>query len=160
MNDITVRQAVMADLPALALLFGHYRVFQGQASEPEAERRFLQERLDHGESVVFIAMRGEAALGIAQLYPLFSSVSMTRVFILNDLYVLPEGRRHGVASALLRALEQHAVAVGASRITLLVARPNRSAQALYEAREWQVDDAFFMYHCLPASAAPAHGAAP
>lgn len=148
-GELTVRQAVMADLPALARLFGEYRGFQGQRSDPRAERRFLRERLDHGESVLFIAVRAGAALGMAQLYPLFSSVSMTRVFILNDLYVQASGRRQGVASALLQALDTYAQAVGASRVTLFVARPHRDAQALYEARGWTPDEVFLMYHRLP-----------
>lgn len=149
MNAVTVRQAVAADLDVLASLFDQYRQFQGQASDVDAARSFLRERFDHGESVIFIALGGQRAVGFAQLYPSFSSVSLSRVFILNDLFVHDAGRRHGVASQLLSALESYAWSFGAARISLNVARSNVSAQALYAARGWKADDQFFMFHRFP-----------
>src|SRR6476620_9061073 len=85
MRAITVRQAVLADLDEAAALFDQYRQFQGQRSDPAAARAFLSARFDHGESVVFIAAAYRRPLGVAQLYPSFSSVSLKRVFIVNDL---------------------------------------------------------------------------
>jgi ribosomal protein S18 acetylase RimI-like enzyme len=149
MNTITVRQAVLADLEALAHLFDQYRQFQGQASDLVAGRDFLRARFNHGESVIFLAQAGATAVGFAQLYPSFSSVALARVFTLNDLFVHESGRRKGVASALLAAIEAYVVALGAVRITLLVAKQNVSAQALYEARNWQQDEHFYMYHRYP-----------
>lgn len=155
MTHVLVRQAVPADLDDLAELFDQYRQFQGQPSAPQAARDFLHARFDHGESVVFIAQADGAALGFAQLYPSFSSVSLSRVFILNDLYVAAAGRRRGVASRLLAAVEQHAWSFGAARVTLNVARANVQAQALYEARQWKRDEQFFMYHRFAPPALPA-----
>lgn len=149
MHPITARQAVLADLAALALLFDGYRRFQGQASDLEAAIVFLRERFDHGESVLFIAHDGDAPVGFAQLYPSFSSVSLSRVFVLNDLFVHESGRRKGVASALLAALESYSWALGSARITLNVARDNVSAQALYAAQGWTQDTQFFMCHRFP-----------
>lgn len=68
MNDLLVRQAALSDLDDLAPLFDLYRVFQGRPSDPPAARAFLQARFDHGESVVFIAAEGQAAIGFAQLF--------------------------------------------------------------------------------------------
>jgi len=84
--------------------------------------------------------------GFAQLYPSFSSTALARVFILNDLYVRDAGRRQGVASSLLTAIEEYAWKFGAVRVTLNVARPNTRGQSLYEARGWQQDQEHFMYH--------------
>src|SRR5689334_18615652 len=50
---VTVRQAVLADLDALATLFDAYRRFQGRPADPSAARDFLRARFDHGESIVF-----------------------------------------------------------------------------------------------------------
>jgi GNAT superfamily N-acetyltransferase len=151
MTPITVRQAVFADLGKLAELFDQYRVFQGKQSDLPAARAFLQARFDHGESVVFLACEGAVPLGFAQLYPSYSSTALARVFILNDLFIHEKGRRKGVASKLLAALEGYAWAHGAARVTLNVARDNPSAQELYEARGWSKDDQFFMYHRFPGS---------
>lgn len=146
MSTITIRQAVLADLEQLAVLFDQYRQFQGQATDLAAAQAFLRARFDHGESIVFLAHDGDQPVGFAQLYPSFSSVSLKRVFILNDLFVAEVGRRKSVATQLLAAVETYAKALDAARVTLNVARSNVTAQALYEARGWQQDDHFLMYH--------------
>lgn len=149
MNSTSVRQAVLADLDELSTLFDQYRQFQGQASNVVAARSFLRERFDHGESVLFICHDGAAAMGFAQLYPSFSSVSLSRAFIVNDLFVREAGRRKGLASKLLSALESYAWSLGSARVTLNVARGNTLAQSLYEEKGWKQDDQFFMYHRFP-----------
>jgi GNAT superfamily N-acetyltransferase len=149
-NTVAVRQAVAADLEALAVVFDQYRQFQGQAGNLAAARSFLAERFDHGESIAFIATAAGTAVGFAQLYPSYSSTSLSRVFILNDLFVQESVRGRRVASQLLSAVEAYAWSFGASRVTLNVARTNVSAQQVYAARGWKQDDQFFMYHRFPA----------
>ena len=46
MSDISIRQAVLTDLDALAPLFDRYRQFQGRASDLAAARTFLRARFD------------------------------------------------------------------------------------------------------------------
>lgn len=149
MTSLLVRQAVVADLDAAAGLFDQYRQFQGQPADLPACRAFLRERFDHGESVIFLATLDARPVGFAQLYPSYSSTALARVFILNDLYVAAEARRSGAASALLGAVERHAWAFGACRVSLTVLRSNAQAQALYHARGWILDDEFFMFHRRP-----------
>jgi len=151
-HGVAVRQAVLADLEALSGLLDRYRVFQGRPSDCAAARAFLQARFEHGESAIFIAHVGGEPGGFAQLYPSFSTVALARVFVLNDLYVAEAGRRRGVASALLAALEAYAWSFGAVRVTLNVAHGNAGAQALYERRGWQRDAEYHMYHRLPPAA--------
>ncbi|MBB5885109.1 GNAT family N-acetyltransferase [Xanthomonas sp. LMG 8992] len=137
--SVRVRQADAQDLPALAALFDAYRQFYGQAPDAATAYAFLAARLANAESVVLLAERDAQAAGFVQLYPSFSSVRAARVWILNDLYVAPAHRRHGVAQALLHAAERHAAADGAVRIVLETAQDNLSAQALYRACGWQQD---------------------
>jgi [ribosomal protein S5]-alanine N-acetyltransferase len=145
-HAVAVREAALSDLDSLAPLFDEYRQFQGQASDLAAAREFLRTRFERAESIVFTADAGAQPAGFAQLYPSFSSVSLRRVFILNDLFVAAAARRKGVATALLAALERGAWQLGAGRITLNVARSNGTAQALYESRGWRRDGEFLMYH--------------
>lgn len=149
MSEVAVRQAVVSDLDELAVLFDQYRQFQGEASDLSAARDFLQARFDHGESVAFVAHLMDSPVGFAQLYPSYSSVSLARVFVLNDLFVQESGRRKGVASKLLAAVESYALSLGAVRVTLNVARDNQHGQALYEALGWSRDRQFHMYHRYP-----------
>jgi GNAT superfamily N-acetyltransferase len=145
----TVRQAVLADLPVLAPLFDGYRQFYGRACDVAAGEAFLRARFDHGESVVFLAHVAGEPVGFTQLYPSFSSVSLARTFVLNDLFVVPGQRRTGVGSQLLRAATDHARALGAVRVTLNTDIQNTSALAVYEARGWKRDREYFVYHFLP-----------
>src|SRR4051812_12790112 len=100
---LTIRRATVDDLEVVAGLFNQYRQFYGSAGDIEGARRFLGKRLAGGDSVVLLAFGGPEALGFTQLYPSFSSVSMARIYILNDLFVAPAGRRRGVGAALLDA---------------------------------------------------------
>lgn len=149
MNKLNVRQAVASDLDALSELFDQFRQFQGKAADLPACRDFLHDRFNHAESVLFLASLAAQPVGFAQLYPSFSSTALRRVFILNDLYVATKGRRAGVATALLAAVEQYAWSFSASRVTLNVARTNIAAQELYAAKAWVQDAEFFMYHQYP-----------
>ena len=146
MQKTSVRQAILTDLPVLAPLFDGYRQFYGRPSDVAAAESFLRERFDHGESVIFLAHAAGAPAGFTQLYPSFSSVSLARTFILNDLFVVPAQRRTGIGSELLRAATEHARSLGAVRVTLNTDIQNTSAQAVYEARGWKRDREYFVYH--------------
>lgn len=145
MNPITVRQAVLADLDTLVPLFDGYRQFYGRTSDLAAARDFLRARFEHGESVAFIAHEGETPVGFTQLYPSFSSVSLARVFVLNDLFVVAQARRRGVAARLIGAATGFARATGAVRLALSTATTNTAAQSLYQSLGWQRDEQFLVY---------------
>jgi ribosomal protein S18 acetylase RimI-like enzyme len=142
-----IRLATLADLDAATALFDQYRGFYGQASDPEAAKRFLAERLQNQDSVIFLAAQPSEpqAAGFTQLYPSFSSVSMQRIWILNDLFVAPAYRRQGLASQLMATAEQYARDTGAVRVALSTQITNSTAQALYEARGYQRDQTFYDY---------------
>lgn len=145
--SVEVRRAAPEDVPAVAPLFDAYRVFYGKHPDPELASKFLRERLEKTESVVFLALDGEAgrATGFTQLYPLFSSVAARRRWLLNDLFVAPEARVHGVGRALLEAARRFAVETGAGGLELATAPDNFAAQRLYEATGWK-RDAFLHYY--------------
>ena len=68
------------------------------------------------------------ALGFVQLYPSFSSVSMRKIWILNDLYVATNARRYGVGRLLMDRARDFARDTGALRLELTTARTNAAAQ--------------------------------
>jgi GNAT superfamily N-acetyltransferase len=146
MNPINIRQAVLADLDAVATLFDGYRQFYGQASDKSAAKTFLQARFEHGQSVVLLAESQGQAVGFTQLYPSFSSVAMARVFVLNDLYVAATARRKGLGIALLNAASHHARQLGAVRLSLNTDVKNLPAQSLYDSMGWKRDQKFYAYH--------------
>ena len=105
-----------------------------------AARNWLRARIGANESVVLLAETDGNAVGFTQLYPMYSSVQTARIWVLNDLYVPPDQRRHGVAKALLKAAIEYARNDGASRLQLETGRRNEAARALYRNAGWQEDD--------------------
>ena len=136
-----VRRADVADVASIAPLFDRYRQFYEQSPDAALAHDFIQARVANGESTIFIAVddAGQVA-GFTQLFPSFSSVRAARAWILNDLYVLPEARRQGVARALLDAAAQYGRDTGAARLELETDHDNRSAQALYRHMGWEPYD--------------------
>ncbi|KAF0811976.1 dTDP-fucosamine acetyltransferase [Andreprevotia sp. IGB-42] len=141
----SVRYASLDDLAALTPLFDAYRVFYREASNLAASRAFLQQRLALNESVLLLAEIDGVASGFIQLYPLFSSASMARIWLLNDLFVTESARGQGVARALMEKARQHGVATGALRLELSTAHANLAGQALYESLGYQLDQEFRYY---------------
>jgi ribosomal protein S18 acetylase RimI-like enzyme len=145
-ESISVRRAGELDIALLAPLFDAYRVFYGKPSDVATAYAFLLARFQQQQSVVFIALQADgAAVGFTQLYPSFSSVSAARTFILNDLYVVPEMRRLGVAISLLDTAAAYSRAEGAIRLSLSTAIDNQTAQALYASQGWVRDEKFYSY---------------
>ena len=144
--SIIVRQAVLHDIEALVPLFDSYRQFYGRESNLDGAREFLLARFNHGESTLFIAQEAGSGIGFAQLYPSFSSASLARTFILNDLFVRENYRGKGVGRLLIAAAVDFAKSLDAARVTLSTGVTNGPAQALYDSYGWKRDEQFIVYH--------------
>lgn len=135
----------MKQVPQVAPLFDAYRQFYRQPGDLAGAADFLRQRLERNESVVFLALLDGATVGFTQLYPCFSSTSMKRLWILNDLFVVPEARRSGVAKALMERARQLALQTSAEGLALETAVDNHNAQRLYAQLGWVRDEEFFRY---------------
>jgi ribosomal protein S18 acetylase RimI-like enzyme len=142
----TIVRARPAHLDFLVSLFDRYRKFYKQRSNVKGARKFLHERLKRNESVIFLAMNGKQAVGFIQLYPSFDSVTMRRVWILYDLFVMPTARKRGVAKLLMERARQFAIKMKAKGLILETAINNHPAQKLYERLGWKRDTAFHRYY--------------
>jgi ribosomal protein S18 acetylase RimI-like enzyme len=143
-TQVSIERVEVRHIAEIAPLFDAYRRFYGQVDDPAA-RSFLEERVARRESVVFLARLQGAAIGFCQLYPCFASVSLTRMFVLYDLFVAQQGRRCGVGAALLRAAVDYAAEKGAGQLMLQTAVTNLPAQRLYEREGWVRDNDFYVY---------------
>lgn len=141
----TIVRAQHEHLALVVPLFDAYRVFYRQPSDPARAHDFLQQRLHDGDSVIFLALGGDVALGFTQLFPSFSSVAMQRIWVLNDLFVAPDARNQGVAQALLGRTKRWGQETQAKRLVLSTAIDNVTAQRVYEKLGWQRDTAFYHY---------------
>lgn len=146
MNSTAIHTAIPEDAALIAPLFDAYRQFYEQPADADAALAFITARLERGESVILLARQPDgSALGFCQLYPSFCSVLAAPIYVLYDLFVVPDARRLGVGRALLLAAEAHARATGHARMDLTTARNNLRAQALYESLGWVRDEVFLTY---------------
>ena len=147
-RSFVIERARAEDADAIAPLFDAYRQFYGAAPDLPAARAFVAARLERAESVVLLARalprasEPAGAVGFAQLYPSFSSVSLAPIIVLNDLFVLPSWRRSSVARSLVEETARHGERVGAIRVHLSTQHSNSPARRLYESLDFVADQEF------------------
>lgn len=97
-----IYQATIADINGVATLFDQYRQFYQQPSDLEGAKSYIKERLSKKESIIFIVKNDGNYIGFTQLYPTFSSISMARAWILNDLYVTKNARKKALENCFYK----------------------------------------------------------
>jgi len=141
---IEIREATIQDIKTLTPLFDDYRVFYEQQSDLEEASQFLKDRLNKQESHILLAVENDEVVGFTQIYPLFSSVSMQAMHLLNDLFVLESHRGKGIAGQLLMAAKDYAIKQGSKGLSLETHKSN-PAQKLYERLDWEKDEEYLHY---------------
>ncbi|MHC2147048.1 MULTISPECIES: GNAT family N-acetyltransferase [Pseudomonas] len=141
-------KATLEHLDLLAPLFVKYREFYGQLPYPDSSRSFLEKRLERGESIIYLALADDddnKLMGFCQLYPSFSSLSLKRVWILNDIYVAEDSRRMLVADHLMREAKKMAKETNAVRLRVSTSNNNEVAMKTYESMGFREDNEFKSY---------------
>ena len=142
-----ILQARPEHLDLLTPLFIAYREFHGQPTLPDTSRSFLAERLQQQDSVIYLALADDEdqLLGFCQLFPSFSSLTLRRVWILNDIYVAEDARRQLVADRLLQTAKKMAKDTNAIRLRVATSQNNLAAQKTYESIGFREDTVFKNY---------------
>ncbi|HZG69904.1 MAG TPA: GNAT family N-acetyltransferase [Chondromyces sp.] len=140
-----VYQASIKDLDGVSNLFNLYRIFYQQESDLDGAKNYIKKRIENKDSVIFVAKDKQKYVGLTQLYPTFSSISMKKAWILNDLYVDIDARKQGVGEMLLNKAKDFAIETGAKSLSLSTALDNHSAQKLYEKNGYKRDSQFYHY---------------
>jgi ribosomal protein S18 acetylase RimI-like enzyme len=149
-SKIEIKRIDLSEANLVVGLFNQYRVFYGRFSDLGMAQAFIQERLQNNESVIFAAMdpNTQQPVGFTQLYPKYSSVRMSKNWILNDLYVDIAYRKQGIGEDLIKTVMDFAKNQGATFVQLETAVENYTAQSLYEAIGFEKqgeDKEFFLY---------------
>jgi GNAT superfamily N-acetyltransferase len=124
-----------ADLPELLPLMRGYCDFY-EVSPPDdallAMSRTLITDPEH-EGVQLIARDDEGrATGFATIFWTWSTLSASRLGVMNDLFVAGDARGGGYADALIAACVERCRERGASELAWQTAQTNLRAQAVYE----------------------------
>jgi GNAT superfamily N-acetyltransferase len=145
MNKLTIRQAAIQDLSKLVPIFDDYREYFGQQKDPAAVDQFLFEKFEHLESVIFIAQLEDEVVGFAQLYPVFSSLTLQRVWLLNDFFIAEEFRGSGVGTQLFARVKEYTLLTRSKGIEVSVEHTNKKAWAFWENQGFKMDEEFRFY---------------
>ena len=135
-----IDQLTIDHLDDLVILFDAYRVWYRQPSDTTKARNFLSERLNRKESYLFGAFNEMGRMvGFTQLYPLFSSTRMGRIWLLNDLFVQPESRGQGISLQLLDRAKKLASETNAIGILLETEKSNQIGNQLYPRAGFKIE---------------------
>ena len=140
-----VRKANSLDLSQLGELFDGYRQFYQQSTDPAGAKAFIAERIENEQSVIFVVEFNNQLLGFTQLFPSFSSVSMQRLWVLNDLFVASHSRKQGAAEMLMVAAKKFAEDTGSKGLILETDLDNVQAQNLYDKLGYIKQDSTYHY---------------
>ena len=127
-----IRKATIGDLKFVVELFDKYRVFYEKESDKEKAENFISERLKLNDSKIFVAETDDGNLvGFVQLYPIFSSTVMQRLWLLNDLFVVEEYRGKGISKQLIEISKSLCAQTNACGLILETAKTNIVGNKLY-----------------------------
>ena len=151
-----IEPAIASDIPELGALFDDYRVFYKSLSTPAKSEAFVQSLVALRNTRFFLAREASDTplLGFVHLMPSINTIAMRPIWFLEDLYVVPEYRRHGIATALMHHAEAFARETGAERLTLATAHNNTRAQSLYKRLNYLREEHFWYYHLVLNEEAP------
>jgi GNAT superfamily N-acetyltransferase len=131
---LAIRPAKASDVPVIAELIRGLARFEKLEDEVTMTDERLTENLfgGHRYAETLIAEEAGAAVGFALFFHNFSTFLALPGIYLEDLFVVPEHRGHGVGRALLKELARVAVKRGCGRLEWSVLKWNRDAIGFYE----------------------------
>ncbi len=143
------RKAEKRDLDYLSELFDNYRVFYRKETAIKNAKNFLQARILTNDSEIFVAENTEQILvGFVQLYPLFSSTRMEKLWLLNDLFVNPEYRNIGISIGLINKAKELVEKSNACGMFLETEKSNLVGNNLYHKTGFELNQGsnFYEWH--------------
>ncbi|MFD2680316.1 GNAT family N-acetyltransferase [Bacillus seohaeanensis] len=133
-NGIVIRPASNQDVPELYNLMRQYIVDFYEQPEPNENdlKGLINHLLDNPSSgLQFVAEENGELVGFATLYFTFSTLSVKRQAILNDLFVAPNVRGKKVGEKLFQTSLDYIRENDFSSMTWETAKDNVVAQSLY-----------------------------
>jgi GNAT superfamily N-acetyltransferase len=128
----TVTKADMGDLLPLMRAYCDYYKVDPSRADLEAMSRALIADPKH-EGFQLIARNGTGrAVGFATVFWSWSTLSASRIGVMNDLFVDPSARGEGIADALIGECAQRVRDAGGRQLEWQTARDNTRAQTVYE----------------------------
>jgi len=130
---VLVRPAEREDRPQLLdLIEGYFAFYRTPFQRPKVEALLDLLEQDPDLGVQLVAEADGRLQGFASLYACLDTLVADRILVMNDLFVDPSLRNHGVGAALFDASLAYATAHGYARLDWVTAQDNRDAQRFYD----------------------------
>jgi len=144
---VDIRPAQPRDVPVILGLIRALAEYERLLDQVSATEAALHESLFGARpyAEALLAWRGDEAAGFALYFHNYSTFLAKPGIYLEDLFVQPAHRKHGIGKALLAELARIAVARGCGRLEWAVLDWNAPAIAFYESlgarplQEWIVN---------------------
>ena len=146
---MNIREVNTSDLDQLSILFNSYRIFYGKESNIDISKKFLESRISNKDSKMFICEVNNILTGFVQLYPLFSSVRVSKYWLLNDLFIDSEFRGKGYSKLLIDRAKELVLESGACGMMLETEKSNKIGNSLYPKTGFKINDLSNFYEWVP-----------
>jgi GNAT superfamily N-acetyltransferase len=123
-KTVETRLARTEDLTRIKELLSAYRE---ELAAPVADPISLGNLGQEGPLYLLVAQRGEELVGVLAAHRCHDLRHSSPFLLLTDIYVRGPCRRQGVASALMKEVEDLARSLGCGEISLIVAHINNAA---------------------------------
>ena len=145
-SAFTLRAATRGDVPEILRLIGALAEYEKLSAMAVGTEAMLAEQLfgNRPAAECLVAERGGRAVGFALFFTTFSTFLCKPGLYLEDLFVEPEQRGHGIGKALLARLAALAVERGCGRFEWRVLDWNEPSIKFYQSLgatlmpEWQL----------------------
>jgi GNAT superfamily N-acetyltransferase len=142
-TSVKIHRGGSDDIHAVTHLFVDYqRVFGETNPIFDKIEAFLLDKTENSGYTLFIAEKDGKPIAFAGLYPIYSSVTLRRQWLLNDFFVSQNYRKQGVGTALISEIK-NSLSAGAQGIILITSDKNAEAKAFYEANGFSADGNLF-----------------
>lgn len=146
MTQLNLRPATPQDIPTIFALIQGLAEYEKLSEEVTGNQDALQEHLfgERPYAEVILAEWEGQTVGFALFFHNYSTFLTKPGLYLEDLFVMPEYRRRGIGTALLRHVARLAVERGVGRLEWSVLDWNEPAIALYKnlgaaiMEEWRI----------------------
>jgi GNAT superfamily N-acetyltransferase len=149
---LNIRPAIRDDAPTIASLVRELAVYEKLEHEAKARPEDFLRELDAPNPVIYvlIAEWNGAPCGFALYFFNFSTFVGRPGLYLEDLFVRPEQRSHGIGRALLRALARIAEQRGCGRMEWAVLDWNEPALRFYKSLDARQMKEWIIHRLTPA----------
>lgn len=135
MNEVVIRRAEVADVPALLEIYNHYIVnthitFDLEPRTLDQHLGWLAKFASDGRYRCFVAVRRDGVIGWACSAP-FRERAAYQTSVETSIYLAPEETGHGIGSRLYRTLLESIERMDVHRAYGGVALPNEASVRLH-----------------------------